>query len=56
MAKCERPSHFHLSATIKPHLYNVVVQFILLSFWPGREADLQEIEEVNGVEAGGILK
>ena len=49
-------SHFHPSATIKPRLYNVVVQFVPLSFRPGREADLQEIEEVNGVEVGGISK
>ena len=33
-----------------------MVQFVPLSFRPGREADLQEIEEVNGVEVGGILK
>ena len=49
-------SHFHPSATIKPRLFNVVVQFIPLSFRPGREADLREIEEVNGVEVGGISK
>ena len=49
-------SHFHPSATIKPRLYNVVVQFVPLSFRPGREADLREIKEVNGVEVRGISK
>ena len=49
-------SHLHPSASIKPRLYNVVVQFVLLAFCPGRESDLWEIEEVNGIEEGGIFK
>ena len=42
-------SHLHPSASIKPCLYNIVVQFIPLSFRPGRESNLREIEEVNGI-------
>ena len=45
----------HPTATIKPRLYQVLVQFIPLSFWPDREVDLREMEEANNIEAGGIV-
>ena len=46
----------HLAATIKPRLYQVLVQFVLLSFWPDREADLCKTEEANNFKAGGIVR
>ena len=46
----------HLAATIKPRLDQVLVQFILLSFQPDREADLHEMEEANNFKASGIVR
>ena len=41
---------------IKHRLYHTVVQFIPLSFWPEKESDLQEVEEVNGIKMGDIVR
>ena len=41
---------------IKHCLYHTVVQFIPLSFWPEKESDLQEVEEVNGIKMGDIVR
>ena len=47
----------HLVATItKPRLYQVMVQFVPLTFQPDREADLREVEEVNSINVGGIVR
>ena len=46
----------HPTATIKPRLHQVLVQFVPLSFQPDREADLCETEEANNIEAGGIVR
>ena len=49
-------SHLHRSIAIKPRLYNIVVQFVPLTLHLEREVDLREIEEVNGLDEGDILK
>ena len=46
----------HPAAVIKPRLYQVLVQFILLTFQPDRAADLCEIEEANSIDDGGIVR
>ena len=48
--------HLHMTITIKPQLYNIVVQFMLLTLRLEREVDLQEIEEVNWSDEDGIIK
>ena len=45
----------HPAATIKPRLYQVMVQFVPLTFQPDREADLHEVEEANS-DIGGIVR
>ena len=42
--------------SIKHRLYHTVVQFIPLSFRPEKESDLQEVEEVNGIKMGDIVR
>ena len=49
-------THLHAATSIKPQLYHTVVQFVPLTFRPNREVDLQEIEEVNGLEEGNITR
>ena len=44
----------HPVATIKPRLYQVMVQFVPLTFQPDREVDLHEVEEANSIDIGGI--
>ena len=46
----------HPAAVIKPRLYQVLVQFILLTFQPDRVADLCEIEEANSIDDGRIVR
>ena len=46
----------HPAATIKPRLYQVMVQFVLLTFRPDREADLHKVEEANSIDVGGIVR
>src|SRR5882672_2653318 len=45
---------FHPSASIKPTSYQVIVQFVLLTFSPDRDIELHELEEVNGLDEGDI--
>ena len=45
---------FHPEVTIKSHDYHVAMQFVLLAFGLGREADIREIEEANGMKTGVI--
>jgi len=33
-----------------------MVQFVLLTFQPDREADLRKVEEANSINAGGIVR
>ena len=42
--------------SIKHRLYHTVVQFIPLSFWPEKESDLREVEEVNRIKMGDIVR
>src|SRR6266481_2220539 len=49
-------SHLQGTATIKPRHYNVVVQFIPLTFRPNRDLDLREIKEVNKLDEGELAK
>jgi hypothetical protein len=46
----------HPSASIKPRTFQIVVQFIPLTFRPDRDTDIRELEEVNGLEKGDILQ
>ena len=46
----------HPGAFIKPQAFNVVVQFIPLTFRPERDTDLRELEQVNGLEEGVVTK
>ena len=39
----------HPAATIKPRLYQVMVQFVPLTFRPDREADLRKVEDRKSV-------
>ena len=48
-------SRVHPDVTIKTRDYHIVVQFVLLSFWTGREVDLRELEEINRMQKGIIL-
>ena len=41
---------------IKHHNFHVVVHYILLTFRPEKEVDLQEVEEANGLQTGDIVK
>ena len=46
----------HPEAVIKPRGYHVVVQFVPLTLRPNKEVDLREIEEVNGLAKGDIIR
>jgi hypothetical protein len=46
----------HPAASIKPRSYQIVVQFIPLTFRPDNESDLREIEETNGFDEGDITR
>ena len=46
----------HPTAFIKSRSYNVVVQFILLTFQTDRTSDLREVEEVNRFNEGDMTK
>ena len=46
----------HPAAVIKPRIYQVLVQFVLLTFRPDRAVDLREIEEANSIDNGGIVR
>src|SRR6266481_986303 len=46
---------FHPAASIKPRLYQVIVQFVPLTLRTDREMDLQEIEEANSTKHGEIF-
>jgi hypothetical protein len=46
----------HPAALIKPRTFQVVVQFVPLTFHPDRETDLREIEEVNGIAKDDVLR
>jgi len=49
-------SKFHKSSVIKPRAFHIVVQFVLLTLQPDRLKDLREIEEINGMDEGDILR
>ena len=40
-------SQFAPDATLKPQMYSLVVQFILLHFRPDSDSSLQEVKEAN---------
>ena len=46
----------HPEATIKSWDYHIVVHFIPLLFKPEKEANIHEMEEVNGMETGDIIR
>ena len=56
-ATCKRfLEKLHPVVTIKPRLYQVMVQFVPLTFRPDRETDLHEVEEVNSIDTGGVVR
>ena len=46
----------HKLAIIKPRMYNIVVQFVPLSFRPKKDTELHEVEESNGLDDGDIVR
>ena len=46
----------HPSTTIKSRDYHVVVQFVPLTFKPDNDEYLQEVEDVNGIPNGSLVK
>ena len=45
-----------LGINIKHRLFHTVVQFVPLTFRPEKEVDLHEVEEVNGLKTGDIVR
>ena len=50
------PAKFHPEARIKSRDYHVIAQFVPLTFWPDRAADIQEVEEINGMDKGDSIR
>ena len=46
----------HPGTTIKSRDYHIVVQFVLLTFKPDNDEHLQEVEDVNGIPKGSLVK
>ena len=46
----------HPGTSTKTRDYHVVIQFVPLTFKPDRDADLREIEEINGLVKGSICR
>ena len=48
--------NLHLGAFIKPRVFNVVVQFVPLTFRLEKDAELRELEQVNGLDDRAMMK
>ena len=46
----------HPGTTIKSRDYHVVVQFVPLTFKPDSDEYLQEVEDINGILMGSLVK
>ena len=49
-------ANLHPNVAIKSRDYHVVTQFVPLTFRPDRAADILEVEEVNGMKKGDIVR